>query len=86
MVQVTPPSVKKPFSVTKVTMLRAQFLAQSRRSGRRQASALHPLRGAYFAISWGEVVNIFPTRLFTYHQFSAVEHPAFGGLLQLHNV
>lgn len=25
---------------------------------RRQASALHPLRGAYFVISWVEVVNI----------------------------
>ena len=50
--------------------------------GRRQASALHPLRGAYFAIAWGEAVNIFLTSLYTYQLFSAVEHPPFGGFLQ----
>lgn len=59
------------------------FLDEARRWGRRQASELHPLRGAYFAIIWGEVVNIFLTSLYTYQLFSAVEHPPFGGFLQL---
>lgn len=58
------------------------FLDEARRWGRRQASELHPLRGAYFAIIWGEVVNIFLTSLYTYQLFSAVEHPPFGGFLQ----
>lgn len=62
------------------------FLDEARCRDRRQASALHPLQGAYFAISLGEVVNIFLTSLYTYHLFSAVEHPPFGGLLPLHNV
>lgn len=56
--------------------------ARSQHGGRRQASELHPLRGAYFAIIWGEVVNIFLTSLYTYQLFSAVEHPPFGGFLQ----
>jgi len=62
------------------------FLDEARRWGRRQTSTLHPLRGIYFAIAWGEVVNIFPTRLYTYLLFSAVEHPPFGGFLQFRNV
>lgn len=36
----------------------SDFLDEARCQDRRQASALHPLRGAYFVISWGEVVNI----------------------------
>ncbi len=59
--------------------------ARSRQWERRQANTLHPLRGAYFVISWGEVANIFPTSLYTYQLFSAVEHPPFGGFLQFRN-
>lgn len=60
--------------------------ARSQCWGRRQARESHPLRGTYFAIVWGEVVNISLTRLYTYHLFSALEHPPFGGFLQLRNV
>lgn len=73
---------KNHFPSARSQQWEGDFLGEAQRWGRCQASELHPLRGAYFAIIWGEVVNIFLTSLYTYQLFSAVEHPPFGGFLQ----